>query len=218
MEKRFIVFIVLSFLIMAGWQVVVSRFYPAEQPAVEVTNQPQQAPTVEQSPAPQSGSNVSGTSQTPSPTTVPTTAEAATQPNANTPVSTSPKSITVETPLWRAVFNNQGGVVKSFTIKTLPGGREILAGDYTQLELISQEGLQKVGAPFRLELEHNEDLTKKLNSSYYNVDAAADTLQLDSGDQKDLIFSFQDCRQCNSKQPAAAVKHVDRSEFWRSIG
>src|SRR5437667_6327258 len=127
MEKRFIVFIVLSFLIMAGWQVVVSRFYPAEQPpAAEVTNQQQQPPAVEQSPAPQSSSSVSVTPQTPSPTT-----EVVTQPDVNTPVSASPRSITVETPLWRAVFNNQGGVVKSFTIKKLPGGREILAGDYT---------------------------------------------------------------------------------------
>jgi YidC/Oxa1 family membrane protein insertase len=183
MEKRFIAFIVLSFLIMAGWQLVVGRLYPQKPRTTEVAKEvPQQPSAISTDQA----NNQSSATTTPQdlPPTPPETGIA--------PSNISPRKVTVVTPLWRAIFDNQGGVIKSLNIERLPNGREVLSGEYKQLELISSEGFEKVGAPFRLEVDQNPDLTKKLNNSYYSVETPEDTIQVGKGEQKDLVFSFQD--------------------------
>ncbi|MBL8148876.1 MAG: membrane protein insertase YidC [Blastocatellia bacterium] len=173
MEKRFIVFIVVSFAILAGWQYAMSRFYPA----------PTKPTAQQQQPAQQNSS------QPVQPQTTPTS-ETTTQAVA---VETAPpRNISVETPLWKAVFDNKGGVLKSFSIKKMPNGRQILASDYKTLELISAEGIQKVGAPLRLEVNQNPDLTKKLNNSYYLVESTNDTIQIEKGQKQSLLFKLQD--------------------------
>ncbi|MEW6730307.1 MAG: membrane protein insertase YidC [Acidobacteriota bacterium] len=181
MEKRYIVFIVLAFLVMAGWQVVVSRLYPeSTKVAKQQQQQPQEKPTSKEP------------TVTPPPTNQSLTPTPVTSP-VGTPVeAVTARTITVETPLWRAVFDNRGAVVKSMTMKQLPDGRELRASDYGQLELVSQEGLAKVGAPFRLEVNENPELTKRVNESYYRIEQDGDTLQINRGEEKDLIFNFQD--------------------------
>ncbi len=169
MEKRFILFIVVSFLILAGWQFVMDKFYP--KPKL-----PQQKVTQQQIPAPQ-------------PSTEPVAAPA--EPVAPS-TQTTARTITVDTPLWRAVFDNRGGVLRSYSLKALPNGREILNGDYKTLELVSEEGLKRVGAPLRLAVDQNPDLTKKINSSLFEVEAVGDSIVIPNGSQQEVTFRFQD--------------------------
>jgi len=111
--------IVLSFLILVGFQ------YFFAQPA------PQQAPPAPQAPqqaAPSSGAQ----------TAVP--AAAAPPGNAMTPttaVDPKAKDITVDTPLYTAVIKEQGGGIKSFVLKKY---RNTMAQDSGPMQLIADKG------------------------------------------------------------------------------
>lgn len=181
MEKRFIIFVILSFVILIGWQFALSKFYPeAPTPPPDQQQQQQPAQSAQSPQSPQPAQPAAGeTAATPAPAT-PTEGSAA------------PRQIVVETPLYRATFDNRGAVLTSMSIKRLPNGRELKSGKYGPLEMVSQEGLKRVGAPLRLNAVQNADLNKKLNESYYQVEAAGDTIQLNDGEQKDLVFTYKD--------------------------
>lgn len=187
MEKRFITFIVISFLILISWQFLLNRFYP------EAITPSKDLPKVEQA-----------QNSTPNPTTTPlstTTPAANLTPNPtvdpNNPTATpppvvavvAPKKVTVKTSIWNAVFDNKGAVLSSLTIHHFHK-KELKGSDLQPLELISQEGIQKVGAPLRLEAD-NAALTKILNESFYSIDSEND-IDLKDGETKELTFTLKD--------------------------
>lgn len=186
MEKRFIIFVVISFLILAGWQLLVMKFYPEPK----VTPTPLQA----------SASPTPGIATTPAPTNSTISnpnSSGGTTPTTDTSSTTSAptvaaRQITVVTPFWKAVFDNRGAILRSFSITHLASGRETLGGDYKPLELVSPVGLERVGGPLRLSVNQNDELTKKINESFYAVQADGDFIQLQKGEQKDIIFKLED--------------------------
>jgi YidC/Oxa1 family membrane protein insertase len=198
MEKRFIVFIVLTFAILIGWQIMMSKFYPEPKPGTEIAGQQTPGATstgsqtgsgqsAGQGDATASATGGAATSTPPTGTTGPN-GEATTPPASSNP----PRQITVETKLWRAKFDSQGAVLKSLSILALPSGRDLLNNDYGPLELVSQEGLRKVGAPLRLNANQNADLNKKLNESNYKISNDGDNIKVNDNETKDLVFTYQD--------------------------
>lgn len=169
MEKRFILFIIISFLVLVGWQSVLDKFYPKPQKPPQKAVATQTAPPQPQTPT-----------------------EPVQEVQSISSTQASARTITVDTPLWRAVFDNRGGTLRSYTLKALPNGREILNGDYKTLELVSEEGLKRVGAPLRLAVAQNADLSEKINSALFEVEAPSDQIVVSSGAQQEVTFKFQD--------------------------
>lgn len=173
MEKRFIIFIVISFVILAVWQIVLERFYPRPQRSPNSLQQVTKLP--EQHTAPQH-----------------TNDQKASEPVADSTAEVHPQLVTVDTPLWRAVFDNRGAVLRSFVLKALPNGRPLLNSEYGQLEVISEEGLKRVGAPLRLAVANNAELSKKLNESLFEIDAPASEISVSKEATTQLSFKLRD--------------------------
>lgn len=181
MEKRFITFIVLSFLILVGWQFAVSYLYPeAVTPSknqVKVT--PGQTPTPNTTPS-------SELAQTTTPETTPNPIDSPVSPTEST---VNQRKLIIKTSQWDATFDNKGAVLTSLNIHHF-GSREITGSNYKSLELVSQEGLQKVGAPLRLQTE-TSDYTKTLNESNYSISEDAETITLKDGESREVIFTLK---------------------------
>ncbi len=99
-NKRLIIAMALAFGLMFGWQMLSNKmgWTPQPQPVAE---QPAPAPAPAQEPAAPQAS--------PAPvTTIPA-------------LASSGKDVTVDTPLYTAVFNSHGGVLTSFTLKQYQG-------------------------------------------------------------------------------------------------
>lgn len=183
MEKRFITFIVLSFLILVGWQFAVSYLYPeaVSKDQVKVVQTPTPNPIA--SPIESTPSN---------PTVNPTVAQTPpVTPDGTEPIrSVNPRKLVVKTSQWNATFDNRGAVLTSLNVHHL-NKREIKGSDYNDVELVSQEGLQKVGAPLRFKAE-TDDFTKLLNESYYTISEDAETINLNDGETKKIVFTLKD--------------------------
>lgn len=183
MEKRFITFIVISFLILVGWQLLLSRFYP------EAITTPKDLKTQQTAtPNPSASPSTAISTPTPNPTTDPNNP---TPPPDAAPVvaAVSPKKITVKTSYWNAVFDNKGAVLTSLNFHHFHK-KELKASDHQALELINQTNLTTIGAPFRLEADA-ANITKILNESFYNIDAENE-IELKDGETKELIFTLKD--------------------------
>ena len=96
-NPRFVLFIILSFLIFLGWSYAYEKVYPTQKG---------KSPTPAASPA---SSTVATTKQaTPFPATQ--TTSSLVQPSAPAP-QTELREVRVRTELWRAVLSNQGAVI-----------------------------------------------------------------------------------------------------------
>lgn len=114
-NKRVFLAVGLSMIVLLAW----SYFFapkPSEQP---VSTEQAQSETVS---APNSAES--------------TTAQPASAPVAF--VAQSGQSVTVDTPLYKAVFNSAGGILTSFELKNY---RETIAADSKPVNLISQEAI-----------------------------------------------------------------------------
>jgi YidC/Oxa1 family membrane protein insertase len=172
MEKRLILAIALSFLVLIGYQLIFMKKKPqpevppqeagelAKTPAAEV--QPQEQPTAEQAKpaAPE--------------------AEKKMQESISSP---GEERVTVDTPLYRAVWSNRGGVLESWKLKEYK--------DYQkeEQELVSP-AYQEIGkGPFSIWTEDPE-LDGRINSAYYKVSWASATLS--EGQTGEVRFVYAD--------------------------
>ncbi|MBI4853288.1 MAG: membrane protein insertase YidC [Acidobacteria bacterium] len=183
MEKRFITFIVLSFLILVGWQFAVSYFYPeAVTPSKDLKTTSSTTPSPSTSSTPQSSENATST-------VTPTTSPIETTSSVPIEQQVNQRKLTIKTSQWNATFDNRGALLTSLSIHHL-GSREIKGSDYSSLELVSQEGLQKVGAPLRFETE-TTNFTKILNESNYSINEDAETIILKDGETREIVFTLK---------------------------
>ena len=156
MERRLLVVFALTFLVIMLFQPLLKKYGP-------------------QSPAkPQSSQPVQNQAQVPppSPTQLPTPTAAAHGVAAKTPSApqqaTSESETMIENDVYRIVFTNRGGRVKSWTLKKYTddnGG---------QLELVNTNAAEKYGYPLTL-WSYDEGLRNKLSSALYVATSSGTT-------------------------------------------
>lgn len=134
MEKRVLLAIVLSIIVLVLWE---KFFVPKRQPAPPTTS-----PAVEQAPpAPTKPDQAEPTipkiptSEAPAPST----------PSFPTPAAHTGRDVTVETPLYRAVFTETGARLKSFALKRY---RETIEEDSPGKELVKTSRIEDLPLAF----------------------------------------------------------------------
>ncbi len=172
MEKRLLLAIVLSFLILILYQILFSPKRPQEET-------PQQIQDIETQPPPKP----SVESQLPSPTTAepqePLEEKIITEPTSET----TEFQIVIDTPLYSAVWSNKGAVLKSWRLK------EYKDDDKNDLELVSQQTEDFGTFPFAL---HTDDpsFDSLINGSLYTFSNRK--MDLMEGQEGELRFQYAD--------------------------
>jgi YidC/Oxa1 family membrane protein insertase len=167
MEKRVLLAVVLSFVVLYGFQ---AMFPPPEPPV----------PTAQGDVPPAAGQ----AAQTPATGTTPSDQQVeAPVPPGGTPVvgETAEQEITFENGSVRAVFSNRGGVIKSWRLKKYMG-----AGNEPQ-ELVPQDLPGGQVRPLTLSVDDPE-LSKVLASALYRASATAVDA---TSSQQTLTFEYQ---------------------------
>jgi YidC/Oxa1 family membrane protein insertase len=175
MEKRLIVAIALSFVVLFAWQAIFVKNQPPQPPS---SKPPEQAEAVQGLPAaiPQVKTESSADPQ-PQQSDQPLSAE-------SEPVSGERKQeITIDTPLYRAVWSSQGGVLTSWRLKQhLNDSRE-------SLELVSQASRDLNRFPFSLQTG-NPDFDAVINSVLYAPSRSS--LELLGDETEEMTFEYAD--------------------------
>lgn len=173
MEKRLILAIVLSFLVLLGW----NYFFNKPNPAPEAT-------AVTGSPSTESGGAVRRERvRAPGAEAVPASAQPEPAPELTPVGGTAVRDVVVETSLYRAVWTNKGGVLKSWTLKTHRGA------DGDDLELVPALSAELDLFPFMVDLE-DPGLADRLNTEVFEASPAQ--LSLRDGDSQELRFVYSD--------------------------
>jgi YidC/Oxa1 family membrane protein insertase len=178
-RTRVILAIVLSTIVLMGWPLISHYLFPPPPAPVSEITEPfeESKPPTRQSPA------------------APAARPAAPASQAQT-TEEPPRDITVETAYWRARFSNRGAVATSWVLTKLKHSaieRELRAADGGPLELIPQETIEQLGAPFNLRLPWSPDLAEKINRANFKVeglDAGATEIRLSPGEQRQITFTY----------------------------
>ncbi len=173
MQKRFILFLLLSAVIFLGWQLAVQKFFPQLAPPAK---SPETASVTTPLPA---------SSQTPAPTPVSQQSE----PAAPT-TQEELREFAVRTDYWSARLSNEGAVLTEWKVTRFTDGKlvdEKLGG----VTLVSAETSRDVGAPFRVFIPADNALEKELNGARFAIEGpAAGDLSLSPGEEKDVSFVY----------------------------
>jgi YidC/Oxa1 family membrane protein insertase len=170
MEKRLILFLVLSAAIFIGW----SRFFA---PKPETPRTGDQAALTTPSPS----ASVAVTPESPKQPSPALSTQPATQ--------AEPRQIKVKTDYWVATLSNKGGVVTEWTMTRFPDGKAI--DPPKGVNLISNELSQKIGGPFRFYIPSDPSLESELNSAFYNVENLQDQeVAISNGEKREIKFSY----------------------------
>jgi YidC/Oxa1 family membrane protein insertase len=167
MEKRLILAIVLSFLVLALWQMVFMKNKPQVEPQVQA--------------------------ETPVQAAEPSSPPASTEPPAEAPSVKAPlfeeakaeaeRQVVVETSLYDAVWSNRGASLRSWKLK------EHLNEQKEGLDLVSRRAEEVGRYPFFLDTQDAE-LDKTANSGLYVPSVFR--LSLGDGETGELKFSYSD--------------------------
>jgi YidC/Oxa1 family membrane protein insertase len=171
MNKRFILFLILSATIFLGWQLVIEKFFPQlappKQPAVS-------APT----PAP--AATIALPAQE---NTAPAPAAPATQADL--------RQIRIKSDYWQGTLSNQGGVLSEWTVTRFTDGKEIDRAT-GGVNLISGRTSQEIGAPFRLFIPEDRALERELNEARYEIEPPAESeIQLARDQSRPIVFLYR---------------------------
>jgi YidC/Oxa1 family membrane protein insertase len=167
MERRVLVAVVLSFLVLYAYQAL---FVPPPPPAQQV----QPNPNPEATPPPPTAA---------SPSTAPPAPDEP-QPEALISEATE-REILVETATVQAVFSNRGGRVLRWRLK------EYRDGNGEPLDLVPSELPADQARPFSLRVD-DEPLTRRLNSALYRVSGDAGGRVDATSNPATLVFEYQD--------------------------
>jgi YidC/Oxa1 family membrane protein insertase len=152
MERRLLLVFALTFLVIMLFQPVLKKYLP-QPPAKPESSQAVPAPNQAQPPMPAGAMN-----------TAPTASSGKKTPAPSAPQQASSESETViENGLYRIVFTNRGGRVKSWVLKNYkdrPNGNP--------LDLVNTAAAEKYGYPLSL-WTYDEGLRNQLNSALYVV-------------------------------------------------
>jgi len=177
MEKRLILAIVLSFLVLMGWQYFVVKPTKLAVTSVETPPAPPAAPLPGTAGAAQESRQEEPAEAKPAP------AETVPAPDLGAVAGQAETDVVVETSLYKAVWTNKGGVLKSWKLKN---HKNSLKED---LELVPAMAGEIGRYPFSLGLD-DAAFAGLLNSSLFEVSQTA--LDLRDGASGELRFVFSD--------------------------
>jgi len=178
MEKRLILAIFLSFLILFLYQLL---FVKPQPPA---TSGPEPNQTMEKTRIEESARS--------EPQATPLLVAESHKSAGEVITADKEEEIVVDTPLYTAVWSNRGAVLKSWKLKhhlkKLPTGKQPLA---EPLDLVPAEAVQTGLFPFAFKLPEAE-LTGRLNQALYKVEADPDLEFIGASGRASLIFEYSD--------------------------
>lgn len=178
MEKRLILAIVLSFLILFLFQLIFVK--PQPQPAAPV-------PAESEAETAAVGNEAAGgeIKEVEKPASMQLKTE-----GGEIITSEQEQEITIDTPLYTAVWSNKGGVLKSWKLKNhlkkIPNRKN---PEREPLDLVPETASTTGLYPFSL-LLNEESLTALANNSLYRVNT--ERLELSSDQRGQLIFEYSD--------------------------
>jgi YidC/Oxa1 family membrane protein insertase len=165
MEKRVLLAVVLSFVVLYGYQAIFPPPKPAQSPTAS-------APGAQVTPAP--GLAAPGSEQAEAPVPAVPAGDAIVAEQAE-------REIVVENQMVRAVFTNRGGVLKSWLLKHYMGP------DNSPLDLVPQT-VKGAVRPFSLSVDDGK-MSARLANAFYK--ASADGLNVASAPAT-LTFEYTD--------------------------
>ncbi len=173
MQRNVLLFVVLSFLVIAGFQFLMPskpEQVPPRAPTTAPTAKPANPPPASQSsPAPSSSSPAAASP------------EPATRATTPAPAAADGRDVTVENAFIRAVFTTHGGALESWRLKKYHDTAGV------ELELVPQTVGADVPLPFTLSVE-DAALSSELENASFTP--SADALHVDQG-QQTLRFDFR---------------------------
>lgn len=164
MEKRLLLAIILSFSVLFLYQLVFVKKEPPQQPFSEPVVEIE--PAAEQKPAPE-------------PQDIPR--EDSTEQEFQATEAETEEDVIVDTPLYRAVWDNRGAQLKSWKLKEYKNDQE------ENLELVSSRAALLGRYPLRL-LTDDPEFDKMINEARYTFSRA--NLGLRAGEEGELRFEF----------------------------
>lgn len=171
MEKRLVLFLLLSAVIFFGWSYVYTKLYPPPPVSHEQEASPSGSPIATATVAPVAQKQVEVAAPN-----IPSTQAAARQ-------------IRVKTDHWIATLSNQGGILSEWTMTNFPDGKPI--DSPTGVNLISSQLTQQIGGPFRFYIPSDNALEKTLNSAVFEVkDTPEQEIFLGKGQKKEVTFFY----------------------------
>jgi len=200
MEKRLIVAIVLSFLVLMGYQ----YFFVKPNKAAQTATVPAEA--VPAAPVPGTAGETRTETKPAATEAKPAPVETAPAPVPATVAGQAESEVVVETSLYRAVWSNKGGVLKSWklkehkSIRKEPNGQRGIKGVIAKilgrtavivedLELVPARAAEMGRYPFSVGLD-DADLTGLLNASLFQ--ATETGLELADGAKGEIRFIYSD--------------------------
>ncbi len=173
MEKRLILFLILSAAIFFVWQYFfVPKPVAPDQNIQIASTTTSPSPSVTAVPEPPKKKDQARTVPSPAPTT-----------------QAELRQIKLKTAHWVTTFSNQGGVITEWTMTSFIDGKPI---DPPQgVNLISNDLSQKIGAEFRFYIPSDPSLENELNSAHYEViDLPEQEIDLNQGEKKEVTFRY----------------------------
>jgi YidC/Oxa1 family membrane protein insertase len=176
MEKRLLLAIVLSFLVLFLYQAVFVKKQPPPEPVPEAI--PEKLTEAEKQPA------LLPPPQTESQTQPPQDLDEPSKPVEFQPVSSErEEQIIINTSLYRGVWSNKGGVLKSWRLK------DYKDNEGEDLEIVSARAEEIAIYPFFLRSD-DPVFDSTINSALYS--SSVSTLDLTSGQTRALQFEYAD--------------------------
>lgn len=168
MEKRVLLAIVLSFLVLVLYQALFVKKPTSTTPEV--------SPKIEKAPAQQYPQK----EEQPSPVLP---QEKPPEKNLQTLTAAQEKEIIIETPLYRAVWSNRGAVLKSWQLKQYKNENN------ENLELVSLRSQEINKYPFALQTE-DSTFNNEINKALYKF--SSPVIRLSEGQKGELRFAYAD--------------------------
>jgi YidC/Oxa1 family membrane protein insertase len=172
MEKRVLLAIVLCIIVLVLWE---KFFIPKRQPAP-----PSTSPATEQVPP---ASTKPDQAEPAVPKIPPSEAPATSTPSFPAPAAHTGRDVTVETPLYRAVFTETGARLKSFVLKKY---RETIKKDSPGKELVKTSKIEELPLAFNFV----DRPVAALNLAPYVADSAT-SVTVSDGQSHTLTFSYE---------------------------
>ncbi len=172
MQKRFVLFLILSAIVLFGWDFILRTYFlPKPSSGQKVT--PSSAPTTP---------NPSASSVQPLPL------QAAPPSTPSMPAEVN--LIKLRSPFWKGTLSNRGGVLTEWTMTHFLDGKPI-DEDKGGVNLVSAKLSQEIGAPLRILLPSDKSLENELNSALYVVENLTDReIDLSKGEQREIVFYY----------------------------
>ncbi len=170
MEKRLIVFLMLSTAIFMGWAYIYGKLYP---PPVKPLPAASSAPTPAAKPATE--------------VAIPTATAAV--PEQTPATKAELREIIVRTDRWTATLSSRAAVITRWTMTSFTDGKPI--DPPSGVDLISPKLSTEIGAPFRFYIPADKSLENQLNTANYLVrDISENEISLPAGEKREITFYY----------------------------